>query len=181
MNVPPTPGWRPLDHLLLLILLHDRSFNLRRHSKQLDEIVDGWLESHSDEIPVLYKWIRGQDGHSKADEIIGSLGIKIEKTGKGAAEYCRKLAYQALFHAIVLMSRSQGAPTRNIEREFGVKGLEGIEEQWRDNFLWLLSGTSRIMAVRPFFYHLKQECSADLPRIRRVETLSKRCAIRFLI
>lgn len=166
--------WRPLDHLLLLTLLHDRSFTLRRHSKQLDEIVDGWLESHSDEAPALYKWIRGQDGHSKADEILGSIGVKVEATGSKVAEQCRKVAYQALFHAIVLFTRSQGKSIRHIEQEFGIKGLEGIEEQWRDNFLWLLSGLARILTTRAFFFHLKQECNADLARIRRVERAFQR-------
>ena len=35
--------------------------------------------------------------------------------------------------------------------------------------LWLLSGVGKILDLRSFFYHLKQECDADAERIRRVK------------
>jgi hypothetical protein len=56
-----------------------------------------------------------------------------------------------------------------IERRFQVKGVEGIEEKWRDELLWLLSGLAQLLDVRTFYYHLKEDCQADSERIKRVK------------
>ena len=56
-----------------------------------------------------------------------------------------------------------------LEREWGAAGLEGIEERWRDELLWLLSGLGQILDVRCFYAHLREECGADSDRVRHVK------------
>ncbi|MEM9092978.1 MAG: hypothetical protein AAGC93_30160 [Cyanobacteria bacterium P01_F01_bin.53] len=56
-----------------------------------------------------------------------------------------------------------------IERQYEVKGLEGIEERWRDELLWLLAGLSKLLEIRTFYYHLKEDCQADFKRVKNVK------------
>lgn len=166
--------WRPLDHLLALDILYDRSPSLRRFSQRLAEQVESWCEGNPGDVPLLFKkWIRGQQRHSNADQIFGSLGIDTPGFGDAAAEWARKQGYQSTFNAIVLFEHSQGVPARDLERRFRIKNLEGIEERWRDDLLWLLSGVANLLEVPTFYYHLKEVCEADQERINRVERLLK--------
>jgi|SanBayMetagenome_1026888.scaffolds.fasta_scaffold01400_2 helicase len=162
--------WKPLDHLLVLDLLSERSPNLRKYSAKLVELVEDWCEGHSDLTPLLFcKWMRGKVENSRASEILGSLGVHSSKTGKAQEKWAYETAYVAVFRAIVLYERSLGMKVDAIERRFQVKGLEGIEEKWRDELLWLLSGLAQLLDVRTFYYHLKEDCQADSERIKRVK------------
>jgi superfamily II DNA/RNA helicase len=162
--------WRPLDHLFVLTLLHDRSPSLRPYGAALASQVDAWMEQHPEEIPVLYReWIRGEAGTSRANEVFGSLGVGTPSKGRSSATVARKLAYQALFHAIVLLERGKGRGVEDLARQWGIKTLEGVEERWRDEMLWLLGGLGGILDLRCFFYHLRESCAADRERIRRVK------------
>jgi helicase len=164
--------WKPLDHLLVLDLLSERSPNLRKYSAKLAELVEGWCEGHSELTPLLFrKWIRGKVENSRASEILGSLGVRSPKTGKAYEKWAYETANVAVFRAIVLYERSLGMKVDAIERRFQVKGLEGIEEKWRDELLWLLSGLAQLLDVRTFYYHLKEDCQADSERIKRVKGL----------
>ena len=49
-----------------------------------------------------------------------------------------------MLSAIVLDERSRGTSSASIERRWGVIGLEGTEESWRDTALWLLSGHAAV-------------------------------------
>jgi len=147
--------WKPLDYLLVLDLLSERS--------------------PSDLTPILFrKWIRGKVENSRASEILGSLGVHSSKTGKAHEKWAYETAYVAVFRAIVLYERSLGMKVDAIERRFQVKGLEGIEEKWRDELLWLLSGLAQLLDVRTFYYHLKEDCQANPERIKRVKRLLNR-------
>ena len=162
--------WRSLDFLLVIYLLSERSPSLRRYSVKLVEAVDSWNEANPNLVPFLFhKWMRGKVGFSKANEVLGSLGLHPPKSGKLGDEWAVKLSYQAMFHAIVLWERSQGGRMSDIERRFKVEGLEGIEERWRDELLWLLSGVVKLLDVRTFYYHLREDCRADSDRIKRVK------------
>lgn len=164
--------WKPLDHLLVLDLLSERSPNLRKYSAKLAELVEGWCEGHSDLTPLLFrKWIRGKIDNSRASEILGSLGVRSPKTGNAYDKWAYETGYVAAFRAIVLYERSLGMKVDAIERRFQVKGLEGIEEKWRDELLWLLSGLVQLLDVRTFYYHLKEDCQSDSERIKRVKGL----------
>ena len=45
-------------------------------------------------------------------------------------------------------SRSWAPSVEDLARRWGVGNLEGIEERWRDDVLWLLAGMSRVLDVR---------------------------------
>ena len=159
--------WRSLDHLLVLNLLSERSPNLRRYSAKLMQQVDAWCEAHPAQTPLLFrKWIWGQPSNSRASEVLGSLGLQAPKNGKEAEEWAHRIGYLAMFRSIVLWERSQGTRIEEVERRFGVKSLEGIEERWRDEMLWLLAGLAKLLDVRTFYYHLKENCAADFKRVK---------------
>jgi helicase len=175
-------SWKPLDHLVCLNLLHDRSPSLRSFGEPLVKLVDGWTERNALVTPHLFqKWIRGGKGHSSAHEILGSLGVAIEgKTVDARNEAARKKGYKAMFQAIVMHERSMGMSIEAIERQFWPKDksgdvekikFEGVEEKWRDELLWLLAGVSRLLDIKAFFFHLKETCQAPPERIKRVKRL----------
>lgn len=67
--------------------------------------------------------------------------------------------------AVVLDERSRGESLNDIERRWGLSGLDGIEESWRDTVLWLLSGHTALFEVRGFYHHLRETCSATAAQI----------------
>lgn len=160
--------WRPMDTLLLINLLHDRPPNLGwRWSEALPKAVDAWCERFGADAPKLYEFVRGDAEQSRADELLGSLGVPLP-SGRKAKGEARKLAYQALARAAILYERSKGRAITDIERTWGIKNLSGAEERWRDDLLWLLGGLSDLMDVNAFLYHLKQNLQADDVRVKRV-------------
>lgn len=162
--------WQPTDHLLLLNLLHDRTPSLRRFSAKLADQVESWCEKPGNPTPTLFReWVAGDKEHSKAIEILGSLGISPPKLGKQGDEWARQKGYQATFQAIILLERGLGRPITDLTRQYKIENLDGIEERWRDEILWLLSGLSKILDIRTFFYHLREECEASPERVRRVK------------
>jgi superfamily II DNA/RNA helicase len=167
--------WRPLDHLLLLELLSDHAPTLRPFSQKLAEQLDSWMESTPDHTSVLYReWIAGQRGASRANEVLGSLGLPSTGQGKDADEWARKTAYLALWRAAVLYERGQGKEIAQVERQWSITGLEGIEERWRDDGLWLLAGIAKILDLRCFYFHLREECAAGTERVQRIKRLLRR-------
>lgn len=162
-------GWKALDHLLLLDLLAERPPSLRRFSSKLVQQVESWCEVHPQEAPLLfYKWMRGTEENSRTLEVMGSLGI--EPTGaKSGQAWAHQTGCLAMLRTIVVWERSQGARLEEVERKYGLEGLEGIEERWRDELLWLLSGLAKLLDVRTFYYHLRSDCHADFKRIKRVK------------
>ncbi|AMA10656.1 DEAD/DEAH box helicase [Picosynechococcus sp. PCC 73109] len=179
LTIDPKDGlladWQALDHLLVLDLLSGRSPSLCRYGKKIPELVEGWAEKQGQETPLLFrKWIRGEDGFSQAEEIMGSLGISSGKRGKAHSKWAREQGYLSMVRVMVLAGRSQGVKVADLERWYGVKNLGGVEEKWRDELLWLLSGVARLLEIRTFYYHLKENCGADFERIKRVKKLLKK-------
>lgn len=157
--------WSPLDHLIALDLLSDRSPSLRRFSEPLAEQANAWIEAFQGPKPLLYReWIRGAKTHSKAAELLGSLGIECDSDLKA-----RSLGYLSTFRSIILQDRGNGIPVSDIERRWNVENLSGIEEQWRDTMIWLLNALARVMETRCFYFHLKEHCDADQKRVKRIE------------
>ena len=155
--------WKPLDHLVLIECLSERSPSIRRFSKDLTGQVDAWMEENPSEVPTLYRdWIRGENGTSKAEQLLGSLGMN--KT----PEASRQHAYLAVLRAIVLYERGMGTAATNLERRWFISNLAGVEEPWRDTMLWMTAAFGKILETRCFFYCLKEQCQADFNRIRRV-------------
>ena len=71
----------------------------------------------------------------------------------------------------MLWERSLGRGPVDLERQFGIERLEGIEERWRDTALWLLSGVTHLLDVRVFYHHLKDQCEASPERVKEVKGL----------
>lgn len=161
-------AWRPLDHMLLIHLLYDRMPHLRSFSGALASQVDSWMEQFSSLVPILYReWIYGNSKTSHAIELLGSLGCDPSRGNDVSDAY--EMGYLASFHSIVLYERSKGQPYAEIERRWGVKNIEGIEERWRDDCLWLLSGIVELLDIRTVYYHLREHCQADRERVQRVK------------
>jgi hypothetical protein len=137
--------------------------------------VDGWVEALShDAKPVLFReWVAGTAATSRAAELLGSLGL--EGVGaRGRDGQPRARAYQAMLQAAILQDRARGVSIAERERRWGLSGvgsLEGLDEDWRDTMLWLLSGLARLLELRVLYYHLREECHADGERVRRVKRL----------
>jgi hypothetical protein len=103
--------------------------------------------------------------------VLGSLGVAVAGANPEAA--ARELGYSAVFRAAVLVELGEGRETAEVERQWGLSGLDGIEERWRGEVLWLLAGVAAILDVRTFYYHLREVCSADASRVLRVKRALK--------
>jgi helicase len=79
-----------------------------------------------------------------------------------------------LWRAAVPYERGQGKEIAQVERRWGITGLEGIEERWRDDGLWLLAGITKVLDLRCFYFHLREECAADIERVQRMKRLLRR-------
>lgn len=171
--------WQPLDHLVVLDLLYDRTPNLRRFSKALVGQVDGWMEASPGRTPLLFReWIAGQQGASRAEEVLGSLGVSPPDGRRDAGEWARQRAYLGVFRSIILYERGLGTRIEDLQRRWRVKNLVGVEERWRDDMLWLLSGLAKILDLRCFYYHLREECDADPERVRGVKKRLRRMRLQ---
>jgi ATP-dependent DNA helicase len=165
-------SWQKLDHLIALELLRPRTLPGRRFSERFVEQIDAWTETHPEWGSVLYReWIRGAVGASRSVEVLGSLGVAVAGANPEAA--ARELGYSAVFRAAVLVELGEGRETAEVERQWGLSGLDGIEERWRGEVLWLLAGVAAILDVRTFYYHLREVCSADASRVLRVKRALK--------
>lgn len=162
--------WAPLDFLIVLDLLHDGLPSLRRYSAVMAEQVASWCEAHPQQVPMLYRrWLRGAKGHSQAAEVLGSLGVEPTERSVDRDEWSRTRGVVATFNAIVLYERAMGRSVEDLGRQYGVSNLEGLEERWRDTMIWLLAGVARVLDIKCFFFHLKQECAASDERIKSVK------------
>ena len=167
--------WVPMDHLLALHLLFGRPTGLRAFSKELAELVISWCERHSSETGLLFReWLLGDKEHSKAEEVFGALGISAPSRSKDKQDWYWRQGYTATFKSIILLERGRGTAVADLLRNFEVGNLAGIEERWRDDFLWLLAGIAKLLEVKCFYYHLREECDADSERIKRIEQLLRR-------
>jgi hypothetical protein len=62
-----------------------------------------------------------------------------------------------------------GRTVNDLERQYRISNLEGVEERWRDTMLWLLAGFANVLEVKVFYFHLKEDCNADQERIKIVK------------
>jgi helicase len=161
-------AWKPLDTLLVLELVNPRERSIKRFSTDLAERIDDWVERSPNKPALFGEWIHGSAESSKAEQVLGSLGIKLDSKRK-ADEGARQYGYLATLRAIILSQLGDGLRTEDVGRRWEITGLDGVEERWRDHLLWQLAGIAEILDIRCFFYHLKQECTADDDRIARVK------------
>ena len=163
-------AWRPLDHLIILGLLFDLSPKVGKFNASLPDKLHSWMSSAPERASLLHnEWISGPPGASRACEVLGSLGLQPSASARDSDEWARKQANLAVLQAAILYELSQGATTVDLERQWELRGLSGIEERWRDDFSWLLSGAVDVPDLRYFYYHLREECAADSGRAKRVK------------
>jgi superfamily II DNA/RNA helicase len=156
--------WQAPDHLIVLELLNPRTLPGRRFGEPLARRLDAWMQQQPAGSLLYREWIRGDTHTSRAGDLLGSLGIPPGESCDAA----RRTGYLAAVRAAILTERASGESGAAVERRWGVSGLEGADERWRDDVLWLLSGLVRLLEVRVFYFHLKEGCSADGERVRRV-------------
>jgi hypothetical protein len=160
--------WSAVDHLLLATLLSDRAPRLRRFSDELADRIDSWHEKRTVEHKSLLfaEWTMGACGASKADELLGSLGVSLDRTARTDPDDARRRAYLAMLSSIVLDERARGVPLCDIERRWELRELEGMDESWRDTVLWLLAGHANILEIRSFYHHLLENCGATSDQLK---------------
>jgi helicase len=160
-------SWAPLDHLLVLQLFAERARPSKRFGEPLAARVDAAAGALAEPSVLFREWVRGAEDESRAAELLGSLGL----TGGSSP---RAAAYLAFFRALLLWERGQGRSAGEVESAWDVTGLEALDEGWRDETLWLLSGLARLLDVRCFYHHLRTDCAAGAGRVRRVRDLLRR-------
>jgi len=161
-----------LDILILCELVSTKKGIRTRLTSELVDGVDRWMEQMGNP-SVFYKtWIRGDEIHSKAEELLGSLIHNQQFNQKDAHSF----AYLACFQAIILWQRAHGTSGQDIERRWGksVHGIEEYEESWRDDRLFLISAMLNLWDLRAFYFHLKNDCKANDTRISRIKKGFKR-------
>jgi helicase len=167
--------WSGLDHLLILSLLSDRSPKLRRFSEELAQQIDAWHESlpNAEKSLLFAEWVAGIAATSKAGELFGSLGV-VPTRDKKQADTSRSRAYTCMLSAIVMYERANGTSIADLETRWSVMGLSGIEENWRDTTLWLVSGLNSLLEIRAFYHHLQEHCDVGAEEIKGVKRVLRR-------
>ena len=160
-----------LDLLLLAELLSQRTFLGGHFSKELGVQVDDWMERAHAKSVLFNEWIRPRGSSSRADELIGSLGIFGDKS---TSELIRNKCYLRMRSASVLWMRGQGQTWSDISRRWGLDGGAVAEEEWIRNRSWLISGFSGIFDIRCFFFHLREECGASDEHIGKAKNVLRR-------
>lgn len=161
-------SWKPLDSLLVLELLDPREGGLKRFGKDLPVKVDDWIEHASMKSALFAEWIRGTVEASKADQVLGSLSVRIDSKRR-PREATWQYAYLATMRAIAIYQLGSGQRVDDVARRWGITGLDGVEERWRDHLLWQLAGIAELLDIKCFYYCLKQDCGADDTRVSRVK------------
>ena len=142
-----------------------QKFLPQRFNKELPEKVDAWFESSSIKSALFNNWVR--NGDEACEMLFGSMQLK---SGTSKEEPNRKHAYIAAYRAIVILEMGQGKLVSDLERRWKISGLEGIQEKWRDQMIWLLGGLAGVLELPCFFRHLKDSDASD-DRIKKVKVL----------
>jgi helicase len=168
------PQLSMLDLLLLAEILSDRKFVGGRFSAGLGEQVENWAATCSEKSLLFNQWIRGKEGHSKAEEIFGSLGVDSPKSKTSSKDLQRQHGYLHMRAVAILWSRGVGTSWGDISRRWKIDPEEIGEEEWIRSRSHLISGFAEICDVRCFFYHLKENCNADDAKIQKAKNTLRR-------
>jgi superfamily II DNA/RNA helicase len=173
-NMTLFPQLSVLDLMLLAEVIADRKFVGGRFSAGLGEQVDDWASRCSDKSLLFNQWIRGKEGHSKAEEIFGSLGVDSPKTKASRKDLQRQHGYLHMRAVAILWARGSGTSWNDISRRWKIDPEEIGEEEWIRSRSHLLSGFAEICDIRCFFYHLKEDCKADDAKIQKAKNTLRR-------
>lgn len=153
-----------IDYLIMLCLTTDEIHPITRHSKAMEIKIEGFMEALPlQEKSYLYRqWIK-----SDPTSIVNSARVSVPDRD------ARKIAMCAVFTAMFLYDLSRGRLTNTMNSYYGVETDE-LQEKYRDNAMWLLCGLEKMMEVRCFYYHLKENCDASVEDIQGVDRALKR-------
>lgn len=163
--------WSTFDHLLILELLADRSPSLRRDSSDLVEGIQSWMELNvAQHQSMLWReWL--YRGDSKAEEVLGSLGITDAKDRPLHGKAAQKFIRQALLRAIVLSERMNRVSSVQLTRQWRLSTFTGIEESLRDHRIWLSHGLSQLADWPLLSWHCNHVLHVNETRKERINKL----------
>ncbi len=164
--------WKATDHLLLTQLVGVEERSLRRFSKAMVSSVDGWMERNVALRPMLFDWIQGDDEHSRASRLLGSLGVS--EPGRAWKKRAHQICYQAAYNTILHTERSRGVSVSNLERAWKASSFAGAEERMRETAIWLVVGQGGLCELRAYYHHLLEACGADRDQIKEVKRQLRR-------
>ena len=155
-----------IDYLIMLCLISAENKPLVRYSNRIKQMVGAYMEALPlDEKSYLYRtWISGAP-----EELLGSARIS------ALAANAEKTVYQCVYTAILLYDISRGKNQTQLSDYYGFD-VEEVQEKLRDNALWILSGIEKILEVRSFYFHLKNNCEAEVEQIHGVEMAFKKAS-----
>jgi superfamily II DNA/RNA helicase len=161
--------WSAFDHLLLIELLADRAPTLRRDSADLADGILSWMERNVafHQSMLWREWFYRSD--SKGEEIIGSLGITDPRDRPLHGSAAQKQVRQAILRTIVLSERMRGASSDQLVRQWRLNSFAGIEEELRDNRIWLSHGVAQLADWPLLSWHCNHVLQVDEPRKARVK------------
>jgi len=156
----------PIDFLIILCLISAENKPLVRYGNRMKQSVGAYMEALPlEEKSYLYRtWISGAP-----EELLGSA--RVSGTNADAA----KVVYQCSYTAMLLYDISCGKASVLLNDYYGID-VEEIQEKLRDNALWILSGIEKILEVRSFYFHLKNNCEAESEQIHSVELAFKKAS-----
>lgn len=160
-------NFAPIDYLILLCLTSNEFKAITRYSRKVEESVAQYMEALPlEEKSYIYRtWLA-----SKPECLWGSARI---------ADYtvteARKQVYVRTYIAMLIHDLSKGGAFTQM-KDFYKTDVEEIQEKIRDNAIWLLAGMERLMNVRSFFYHLKENCGCSSKQIHDVDAAFKKAS-----
>lgn len=160
--------WTTFDVLLAIELLAERSPTLRRNSASLADALQAWMERHaaSHTSTLWREWLH--DFTEKSDDLAGSLGLTDEKGGRLLGPKLIRHSQLALLRTIVLLERSAGESVEQLGKRWAISQLAGIEEDWRDNRIWLASGIAQLADYALVSWHCNHVCKLSEVRRKRI-------------
>lgn len=160
--------WSAFDHLLCVELLADRAPTLRRDSADLNAGIQGWMEQQvSRHRSMLWReWL--YRGDSRAEEILGSLGITDARERPLHGPEAQKHIRQAILRAIVFSERMRGAAAEQLTRQWRLTRFAGIEEDLRDHRIWLSHGLAQLADWPLLSWHCNHVLHVDEARKERI-------------
>lgn len=154
---------KPIDYLILLCLTNNEFKPIVRYGKMLETKINQYMEGLPlEEKSYLYRsWIS-----TEPESVWGSA--RIDYSSDDAKKQVLVRTYTAMF----LYDMQRGLSASQMKESYGVD-VEEIQEKYRDNVIWLLSGMEQLLTIRSFYYHLKENCDADANQIHAVDVAFK--------
>ena len=154
----------PIDYIIMLCLCSNEFKPITRYSKKIEATILNYMEGlPAEEKSYLYRsWIK-----SDPESVWGSA--RVDYSQKDA----KKQVFQRVFTAMLIYDLSKGLPSSQLKDYYKVD-VEELQEKLRDSIIWLVSGVERVLNVRTFYYHLKENCMAESTDIHSVEMAFKK-------